>query len=143
MEDEAALVPVGFVPQARSSPFLAPFEPLYEKRAGGTVTMGVRLRGPHLNAKGLAHGAFLTALADIAMGRSLVEAAADTGQRFVSVSLAIDFHGPARAGDWLEARVNHLRAGSRVSFASCFLVVGEEVVARANGTFAGVKAKSG
>jgi uncharacterized protein (TIGR00369 family) len=127
-------VPGGYERQGRSSPFLAPFEPIYEKRAGGEVTIGVRLRPPHLNAKGFAHGAFLTALADIAMGRSLV-AAGDPPQRFVTVSFAIDFHGPAREGEWLEARVDYLRSGSRVGFASCFLYVGDRVVARANGTF--------
>jgi uncharacterized protein (TIGR00369 family) len=136
-------VPDGFAVQKRSSAFLQPFEPLYEKREGGTVTIGVRLRPAHLNGKGLAHGAFLTALADIAMGRSLV-AASDPPQRFVSVSLALDFHSPAREGDWLEARVNHLRVGSRVSFASCFLMIadgvaGDKVVARGNGTFTGVQ----
>ncbi|MFN4091149.1 MAG: PaaI family thioesterase, partial [Alphaproteobacteria bacterium] len=113
--------PEGFVPQGRSSPFLAPFEPIWERPFDDGLLRGVivavRLGPPHLNGKGLAHGALLTALADIAMGRSLA-AAADPPQRYVTVSLSIDYHAPARAGDWLEARVNHLRAGRRLGFAS-------------------------
>ncbi|MET4701245.1 uncharacterized protein (TIGR00369 family) [Constrictibacter sp. MBR-5] len=146
-EDRAGTpdVPEGFVPQGRSSPFLAPFEPIWEKPfAADTphgpvrgVMVAVRLDTPHLNSKGLAHGALLTALADIAMGRSLA-LASDPPQRCVTVSLSIDYHAPARAGDWLEARVDHLRAGRKLGFASCFLMVGDKVVARANGTFSPV-----
>ena len=141
----AADVPEGFVPQGRSSPFLAPFEPIWEKpfaedppqgKVRGVV-VAVRLGPPHLNSKGLAHGALLTALADIAMGRSLA-LASDPPQRYVTVSLAVDFLASARAGDWLEARTNHLRAGRSLGFASCFLMVGDKVVARANGTFSPV-----
>lgn len=142
---EDPTVPEGFVPQGRTSPFLAPFEPIWEKPfAEDTprgplrgVIVGLRLGPAHLNGKGFAHGALLTALADIAMGRSLA-AASDPPQRYVTVSLAVDFHASARAGDWLEARTNHLRAGRSLGFASCFLTVGDRVVARANGTFSPV-----
>lgn len=129
-------VPEGFAPQGRPSPFLAPFEPIYSRREeGGAVTLGVRLRRPHMNERGLPHGGFLTTLADSAMARSLA-AQTDPPGRHVTVSLSIDFYRPAGEGDWLEARVEHLRPGRRLSFAGCLLAVGDEVIARARGTFA-------
>ncbi len=135
-EPRVLAAPKGFVPQGRPSPFLAPFEPIYSRREpDGSITLGLYLGPAHLNERGLPHGGLLTTLADSAMARSLA-ALADPPQRVVTVSLSIDFYRPAHEGDWLEVRVNHTRSGSRLCFASCLLVVGDEPVARANGIFA-------
>jgi acyl-coenzyme A thioesterase PaaI-like protein len=53
----------------------------------------------------------------------------------VTVSLSIDMMGPAKQGEWVEARVEVGRAGRSTTFLSCFVWVGEERIARASGVF--------
>jgi acyl-coenzyme A thioesterase PaaI-like protein len=57
---------------------------------------------------------------------------------FVTVNLGTDFIDVARAGDWVEARVEVQKMGARLAFASCQLWVGEKRILRASGIFARV-----
>jgi acyl-coenzyme A thioesterase PaaI-like protein len=56
----------------------------------------------------------------------------------VTVNLSADFADVARAGDWVEARVDVQKMGRRLAFASCHLWVGEKRILRASGIFAHV-----
>lgn len=53
-----------------------------------------------------------------------------------TVHLDADFAGAARVGDWVEARVEVQRIGSRPVFAGGFLAVGGERIVRASAVFA-------
>jgi acyl-CoA thioesterase FadM len=55
---------------------------------------------------------------------------------FVTAHLAVDYAGVARAGDWIESRVEIQRVGSRLAFANCYLVVDEKPIVRASAIFA-------
>jgi acyl-coenzyme A thioesterase 13 len=52
------------------------------------------------------------------------------------VSLTIDYAGSARVGDWVEARAEVQRVGSRLGFANCYLLTGEQRIVRASAIFA-------
>ena len=131
----SADLPAGFVPYAEPSPFLDRVGPLYECLDASGLRIGLRVMEHHCNRRGLAHGALLVAVADIALGKT-IERLSDPKVSGLSTHLAIDFVRPARQGDWIEARVDYWSAGKRSATANVYLRVGEEVIARANGSFA-------
>lgn len=131
-------VPQGFTRLRRgSSPFLSSLGPLYAKKEGGGVVIGLRIEEKHLNTRGIAHGGMLVTLADSALG--IVIAMARTPPHpMVTVNLTTDFADAARAGDWVEARVDIQKIGRRLAFANCHLWVGDKRILRASGIFAHV-----
>ncbi len=73
-------------------------------------------------------------LADIALGYN-----AATSQEpplpLVTTNLTADYASSASVGDWVEARVDIQKIGSRVAFANAYLSVGEERIVRASAVF--------
>ena len=151
----ASPIPPGFAPHTRHSPLTDPWEPLYARREGHGVQLGLRVREAHCNSRGFAHGGLVSALADNAMGLSAVAAAraeaASTGQAeppsAVTVSLSLDFIASAAIGDWLSLRPVVLRHGRTLAFVECHVwarspagaedlpVAEDRLVARASATF--------
>ena len=133
-------IPEGFRRIERLSPFNALVGPLYERRDGETVSIGLALEEKHTNSRGICHGGVLATLADLALGYAmLAKSGATGGERqgsFVTSHLAVDYAGAARAGDWVESRVEIQRVGSRLAFANCYLVVDEKPIVRASAIFA-------
>jgi len=127
-------IPEGFEHHLRSSPLTAPWEPIYYKRTADAVILGVRLAEPHTNSRGLAHGGFLTALADNAMGLSC-GAKRDSKTRLLTASLSIDFVSSARIGQWVAFETDVIKVGRTLCFAQCFVTADGMRCARANGTF--------
>ncbi len=125
-------IPQGFKAVQRSnSAFLSSLGPIYARSEGGGVVIGLRIEESHLNTRGVAHGGMLVTLADSAIGIVLA-----MSQPMVTVSLSADFADVARAGDWVEARVDVQKMGRRLAFAGCHLWVGERRILRASGVFA-------
>jgi acyl-coenzyme A thioesterase 13 len=133
-------IPEGFSRIERLSPFNALVGPLYERRDGETVSIGLAIEEKHTNSRGICHGGVLATLADLALGYAmLAKSGAIAGQRqgsFVTAHLAVDYAGAARAGDWIESRVEIQRVGARLAFANCYLVVDEKPIVRASAIFA-------
>jgi len=130
-------VPEGWRQRQRLSPFNALVGPLYERRSGGEVSLGLRVEEKHANSRGICHGGVLATLADVALGyamQSRVEG--DQARGFVTVQLSIDYAGSARIGDWIESEVRIQRIGSRLAFADCYLVAGGVRIVRASAVFA-------
>jgi uncharacterized protein (TIGR00369 family) len=135
---EAPAVPEGFKALRRgSSPFLSSLGPLYAKGEGRGVVIALRIEEKHLNTRGVAHGGMLVTLADSALG-IVIAMARTPPQPMVTVNLTTDFADVARAGDWVEARVDVQKIGRRLAFANCHLWVGEKRILRASGIFAHV-----
>jgi uncharacterized protein (TIGR00369 family) len=126
--------PPGFAPHFRKSPLTDAWEPLYSKREGEALTIGVRVAKPHTNARGMAHGGLIAALADNAMGLACALSGAGVGG-IVTVSLTCDFTGTARIGDWLEIAATPVRVGRTLAFAEARVTVGERIIARASAVF--------
>ena len=122
----SADIPEGYAPHSRKSPLTDPWEPLYAKTVDGTLVIGVRIREAHCNGRGFAHGGLISALADNAMGHSVVgvirQRGSDAAAAAVTVSLTVDFLGTVRIGQWLEVVPRVLKAGNNLGFADCLVL---------------------
>jgi len=128
-------LPDGFRVIPRLSPFNSLVGPLYERRRGDEVSIGVRIDDKHTNSRGICHGGLLATIADLSLGYAML---AKTGGKggFVTAHLAVDYAGAARVGDWVESAVEVQRMGKRLAFANCYLLCGEARIVRASAIFA-------
>ncbi|MBR0756105.1 PaaI family thioesterase [Bradyrhizobium jicamae] len=127
-------VPAGFEPHFRNSPVTDAWAPLYARKTDKAVIIGLRLAKPHTNGRGLIHGGLIAALSDNAMGYSCAQATGWTTS-FVTISLAVDFIGTAKIGQWLAIESDVIKTGSTICFAQCLIKADDVTIARANGTF--------
>ena len=127
-------IPAGFEPHFRKSPFTDPWEPLYSRKTEKSVMIGLRLAKPHTNSRGLIHGGLIASLADNAMGYSCAQAMGWTAS-LLTVSLAVDYIGTARIGQWLAVECDVIKTGSTICFAQSLIKADDTAIARANGTF--------
>jgi len=127
-------IPAGFEPHFRKSPFTDPWEPLYSRKTEKAVIIGLRLAEPHTNSRGLIHGGLIASLADNAMGYSCAQAMGWTAS-LLTVSLAVDYVGTARIGQWLAVECDVIKTGSTICFAQSLIKADNMAIARANGTF--------
>jgi uncharacterized protein (TIGR00369 family) len=127
-------IPEGFAPHFRKSPFTDPWEPLYSRRTDKAVVIGLRLAKPHTNGRGLIHGGLIASLADNAMGYSCAQQMGNVSS-LVTISLAVDFVGAAKVGQWLAVESDVIKTGSTICFAQSFIKADDAVIARANATF--------
>jgi uncharacterized protein (TIGR00369 family) len=134
-----AKIPDGFEPHFRKSPLTDPWEPLYSKRLPDRIVIGLHLREPHTNSRGMAHGGLIAALADNAMGMSCSIVMASEGRTLetkpVTVSMATDFIGAAKLGQWVEFDTQYVKTGRTLCFAQAFVTADGEVIARADARF--------
>jgi uncharacterized protein (TIGR00369 family) len=128
-------IPEGFRRMEKLSPFNTLVGPLYERRDGERVSIGVILEEKHTNSRGKCHGGVLATLADLALGYAMLASTGDRGG-FVTAHLAVDYAGAARAGDWVESQVEIQRVGSRLAFANCYLLANGARIVRASAIFA-------
>jgi uncharacterized protein (TIGR00369 family) len=115
-------IPPGFAKLDSTSPFHELVGPLYERRDGPTLTIGMQVAEKHRNRRGVVHGGMICTLADFAMGHA-AHSATGTFRKLVTTSLSV------------EARVDVMRPGNRVAFVNCFVYHGAERIARASATF--------
>ena len=128
--------PPGFEPLFRTSPFLETTGPyFYRKEPNGGFVIGLRVLPKHANARGGAHRGLLMTLLDIALGYSS-GLSQNPPAKLTTASLAADFVGAPKIGDWVEAHVDVQKVGGRLAFANAFLVVDGERVVRGSAVFA-------
>jgi uncharacterized protein (TIGR00369 family) len=128
-------IPEGWHQLERLSPFNALVGPLYERRDGDAVSIGLTIEAKHTNSRGVCHGGVLATLADLALGYAMLARSGDKGS-FVTVHLAVDYAGAAKLGDWIESKVEIQHVGTRLAFANCYLISGAKPVVRASAIFA-------
>lgn len=127
-------IPGDFRPLFRSSPVLELIGPLYCRGEGADLVTGMRAEAKHCNARGTVHGGMLATLADVALGYAMAFSSTPPAS-LVTANLTLDFAGTAKIGDWLEARVDVQKRGSRLSFANCYVSVNEQRIVRASAVF--------
>jgi len=131
--------PDGFVPHERTSPLTAPWEPLYASARDDRLLLGLEVRAPHTNSRGLLHGGLIAALADNAMGLSCGVRLARDGLGpaggLVTVSLSLDYLGLARQGQWLVFDTDFVRPGKTLCFAEASVSADGALIARAHASF--------
>ena len=126
--------PAGFEPLFRTSPFTDLIGPLYSRGKRQDLEIGMHVEEKHCNARGTVHGGILATLADIALGYTMAFAT-DPPTGLVTSNLTLDFAATARVGDWLRTSVDIQKQGKRLSFANCYIYVGDERIVRANAVF--------
>jgi acyl-coenzyme A thioesterase PaaI-like protein len=126
--------PLGFVRHDRRSPLTEPWEPLYSRRTGSAVVLGLHAGPVHTNSRGFVHGGLIGALADNAMGLSCA-AALDRVGSLVTVNLSVDFLGTTQQDQWLESRTEFVKPGGTLCFAQAFVTADGQPCARANAIF--------
>ena len=93
-------IPPGFKRIENVTGFAEANGPWFEKIEDGRLIRGF-LPGPqHANGLGIVHGGMLAAFLDSAMGTAVFR---DIERRAVTLKLSLDYLGPARVGDWLQA----------------------------------------
>jgi uncharacterized protein (TIGR00369 family) len=97
------------------------------------VRIGFQVARAHTNSRGFVHGGMLSAVADNAMGLSC--GPLSEGASVITVSLALDFLGPARPGQWVEVAPKVNRVGGALCFAEALLTADGEPCAKAHATF--------
>ena len=126
--------PDGFTPLFRTSPYLDLLGPIYNKREGEKLVIGLRAAEKHCNARGFVHGGVFSSLADVALGYN----AAFSSQPptpMVTASLTVDYAGAAKLGDWIEIETDVQKVGRSMAFANCYFNVDGKRIARASAVF--------
>ncbi len=135
----ATAPPAGFEPHFRRSPLTEPWEPIFSRRLPDRVILGLYAREPHTNSRGMVHGGLIAALADNAMGLSCVAVLTEQGRKpeggLVTVSMATDFIGAAKLGQWVAFDTSYVKTGRTLCFAQAFITADGEVIGRADARF--------
>ena len=135
----ATAPPAGFEPHVRRSPLTEPWEPIFSRRLPDRVIIGLYAREPHTNSRGMVHGGLIAALADNAMGLSCVVVLTAQERKpeggLVTVSMATDFIGAAKLGQWVAFDTSYVRTGRTLCFAQAFITADSEVIGRADARF--------
>jgi len=136
--------PEGFSPHDRPSGLTAPWEPIFKRVLADRWQLGLHLRPEHTNARGMAHGGLIAALADNSMGYSTGVVLAREGRRpggMVTVSLSTDYLAAAQLGQWILFDTDFVKTGGSICFARQIITADGEPIAKANATFKIVKPK--
>ena len=95
---------------------------------------GILIEDKHTNIWGSAHGGMLISMADSALGYNLSRAT-DPPQKLVTVHLNSDFIASPKPGDWVHTEIKIHKIGAKMSFADCYLKVGDKLILRTSGVF--------
>tara|TARA_Y100001970_G_C13724292_1_gene598216 strand:+ start:46 stop:438 length:393 start_codon:yes stop_codon:yes gene_type:complete len=87
----------------------------------------------HLNTAGMAHGGFLTFIADTGMGNAAHRVA--DGKQCVTISLEVKFISAGKEGDNLIAKVKVQKKTRTLVFLTCEIVSSNKVVAVTSGVW--------
>jgi acyl-coenzyme A thioesterase PaaI-like protein len=139
-DDPVGGIPTGYQPLAKWSAFGRIAGPVYQKRGPDGRVLGFRVAEKHLNLGGVAHGGALATFADIVLGQF---EGRDYSTVTVTVRLTVDFIAPARAGDWVEGRVEVTGESGDILFAEATITCRGRLLVRASGVFKALPRKRG
>ena len=93
----------------------------------------VEVKEMHLNTGKIAHGGFLSTIADTGMGTAAHRVAGD--RRCVTINLNVKFISAGQLGDKLKGKVEILKKTKTLVFISCEISNDKEIVVSASGTW--------
>ena len=93
----------------------------------------VKVKDIHLNTGKIAHGGFLSTIADTGMGTAAHRVAGD--RRCVTINLDIKFISAGMLGDKLKGDIKILKKTKTLVFISCEISNDKEIVVSASGTW--------
>ncbi len=113
--------------------FMTANGPVYAKRDGEQMILGLRVEERHCSSIGLCHGGMLMTLADLILTIG-INVQAGLSRFLPTISVTCDFIGPAPKGAWIEARVEVLRTTRNLAFGQGLLTLADGTpVARISG----------
>ncbi|WP_321910625.1 MULTISPECIES: PaaI family thioesterase [unclassified Paraburkholderia] len=124
-------VPEGFEPLRVSTGFIPSCGGFFLHRE--RPVLAVRVQPEHLNVLGIAHGGFLATFADTAFG-AIIRRETNC-MATPTVHLGVDYIAAVRPGTWLEAHVTLVKAGRRLTNATCVATANGRTILHANGVF--------
>ena len=125
----------GFALHTRSSPATRSWEPIYARPLADALQLGIRIADAHCNSRGMLHGGVVATLADNACGLSLAVVLGGAPQGIVTTSLAVDYFGMAKLGQWLQISPRVVKAGRSTGIVDALITADGETIARADATF--------
>lgn len=128
----ATPVPDGFTLLVSNNPCWDNFGHIYADRA--RQLMGFRVAPHHCNGVQSLHGGALATFADMQL-LALAEYTGDRAQHVPTISLTIDYIGPAMVGDWVEAKITVDRVTRRLLFVRALITTGDQTIARSNALY--------
>ena len=127
-------MPDGFSDTPPFGPFDELVGPMYVRRTEEGFAIGLLADERHRNRGDMVHGGMIAMLADsVHMGRQVL--AREPPLALVTTQLSLSLIGKARPCEWIEARVDVIRAGRRAVFSNCFIWAGGKRVAQATAQF--------
>ena len=104
-----------------------------EKIGDANYEFKVEVKEMHLNTGKIAHGGFISTIADTGMGTAAHKIAGD--KRCVTINLDMKFISAGMLGDKLVGKVKILKKTKTLVFISCEISNSSDIVASANGTW--------
>ena len=93
----------------------------------------VEVKEMHLNTGQIAHGGFLSTIADTGMGTAAHQVAGD--RRCVTINLNLKFITAAKLGERLNGKVKILKKTKTLVFINCEINNAKDIVVSASGTW--------
>ncbi|MHB8623198.1 MAG: PaaI family thioesterase [Sulfuricaulis sp.] len=108
---------------------------IFFKPNGEHLTFRVIVTAGHCNGLDIAHGGFISTLADSWLACNVAHLLPEE-TRFVTASLSVDFLRPVKAGAWLESEIDRIKLGSRLCHASGAILSDGQPIAAMRAVFA-------
>jgi len=104
------------------------------KRINGTeYEFSLEVKEIHLNTGKIAHGGFLSTIADTGMGTAAHQVAGD--RRCVTINLDLKFITAAQLGERLNGKVKILKKTRTLVFITCEISNAKDIIVSASGTW--------
>lgn len=134
---DAAFLPEvtdGFALMPPFGPFHEACGPIYVKKVDGGYVAGLRVEEKHRNRGQMVHGGMIAMLVDTACTWA-AKYACEPVRKVLTSHLSVGYTGNAVPGDWMEARVEVVKAGRRVVFLNVYVWANNKCIAHASAQF--------
>lgn len=101
---------------------------------GEAARFGFRVQPFHCNLRPICHGGMLATFLDVAMARGL-RYGADINPPLATISMTLDYIGPAPLGSWIEARVCISKVTRSLAFVQAMIHADNTPVLRGSAVF--------
>lgn len=130
-------IPDGFLPLPMGGNFIEHNGPLYIRQRDGQIQLGFRVLPQHVNPMNILHGGMMASFCDMLLPISVLRSPQSTiGNRFLpTISLQVDYLGPAALGAWVEGEGQLLRSTRSLVFAQGLVRADGQPCVRTSGVF--------
>ena len=128
-------LPPGFKAIRMGGPFMGHNGPLFAHWDGAQLRLGFRVERRHCNPLATCHGGMLATFADMLLPAAAIYQGQGERRFLPTISLQIDYLGPARLGAWVQGEAQVLRRTRNMLFAQGLVTADGEIALRVSGVF--------